>query len=650
MKARAVLQGTLDVVRRSRDRIWRIAIAFAVGLVAIYALYVIGVNIALRANVLSSYLDDTEEEVRISYSSAWTLWPGQVHVEDLLVATQDSDIQSEVTAVRASATIALLPLLDRYCIISGIRAKSVSVRIRGLRTEAEAIASESALPPMRTWGALSLSDPASLPKDDPDSLWHIVLDDASGSVDEVWVENLRITGRMRARGTWDFAPLEKVVFENVRVLFDEVRFDMMGEAEPTIADDVDGHLRFSVPNFEVPGHDLTEIVRFADIDADLAGALFAGRVATATHSDVSVEDGSGAFSVRMAARQGRMKRGSHVVFETSRMGVESGPSSASLRDATIDVLATSDEDMVTAVDARSLDVRLLPAPKSIIHIESPKAAIRGRMVPHFMKPTFEGGEASIPAANMGLSGLDGIADGIRFRKGIAFARGWAKVDRDGQATGEGHSRVEEIDAVVNGVAIQGRSTSEMHLVQARLAGDPSVKVRSFVTLDDIAMKAGEERVDKWWARLELEGMFSRKGDAPWAIDAKMRGRFRDAAPAVAILDGADILPGIVTHKLQAEGLVTDAAINVLGSRVQLDVKDATGEDLRVRGRMVVTEQEMRASYLVQTDLIDVGVSLVGGGMQVQLLAGEDWLIRERAFLSGFGTGSTKRQEAPAKLR
>lgn len=649
-RARGALGRGATLLRSSGGLVWRFARALAIGVAALYVVYVIAANAALRTAALPDYLDDVEEEVRIDYATAWTAWPGTIHVTDLLVATQDSSIQHETRAEAAEGEIAILPLFDRKVVFSNIRASGVSVRIRGRRDEAEAIADAKRLPPMATWGALALKDPKSLPKDDPDSLWHIILDDTAGSVKEVWVENVRITGDIRARGTFDFAPLKKVIIDQVRGTMDGVAIEVMGDETGPFVADIDGAYRFTVLDFDVPSNDLVDIVRFADIDADLTGQLYGDRLAEAIGSKVRIEDGSGAFLVRGSARQGRMLRGSHVVYESAHLGAVTEAVTGKARDAVLDVLATSDEDMVTSFGADTVDLHLVPAPKSLIHVQEPSVAVRGRMVPHFMKPTFEGGEASIPAANMGLAGLDGIAEGVRFRKGIAFARAKVEVDRDGKATGEGHSRVEDLDAVVMGVSIKGRSTSTMHLDEAKLAGDPSLRVRTFLTLDGVDMKVGDERVDDWWARLEVGSQFQRTGDAPWSCDARVLGRFRDARPLVATLEGGNYVPGIVAEKLTAEGLVVDAGIQAHGERVQVDLTDATGKDARVRGRMVMVSDEMRASYLVQTDLIDVGVSLVRGETQVQLLAGESWLERERTFLGGFRGGARAPKKGAETIR
>ncbi len=626
-------------LRASGGVVWRFVRAMVIGVVGLYLVYLIGVNIALRAMALPNYLDDSEEEVRIHYGSAWTYWPGKVQVDDLVVAIQDSSMQAEIRSDHASGTIGLFALLERKAIFSGIRASAVTVRFRSRRTEADATAAERALPPIPTWGALSLKDPAATPKTDSQSLWRIVLDDVGGTVSEVWVEEVRITGRMRVRGTFDFSPLEKLDLEHVRGTLDGVRIEVMGKEDGPFADDIDGAFRFNVLDFDVAANEIVDIVRFADIDADLRAMLYPDRVAKKLSPDVNLEDGSGAATLRAAARKGRLLRGSRAFYETAHLGVAGGPVSGKANDAVLDVEAVSDEDVNARVIAESVDLHLVPAPKSLIHVERPFLSIDGKMVPHFMKPTFEGGEASIPAANMGLAGLDGVAEGVRFRKGIAFARAHAVVDRNGHANGEGHSRVEDLDAVIMGVGITGRSTSELSLDEARLVGDPSIRVRSFLTLDRVGLKAGKERVDNWWARLELGSHFARQGDQPWAIDASALGRFRDAAPMVAILDGENLVPGIVADQLLAEGLVAKTSIQVRGPRVQVDLADATGHDVRVRGRMVVIPKDYRASWLVQTDLIDTGISLVRGRTpQIQILAGEGWLNRERTFLGSFARG------------
>jgi hypothetical protein len=76
-------------------------------------------------------------------------------------------------------------------VIEDLVARDVSVRVRGRRPEAEARAAEASLPPMRTWGPLAIEAPGPPPHTDPEGLYHVVLQDVVGTVNEVWVEGGR---------------------------------------------------------------------------------------------------------------------------------------------------------------------------------------------------------------------------------------------------------------------------------------------------------------------------------------------------------------------------------------------------------------------------------------------------------------------------
>lgn len=96
----------------------------------------------------------------------------------------------------------------------------------------------------------------------------------------------------------------------------------------------------------------------------------------------------------------------------------------------------------------------------------------------------------------------------------------------------------------------------------------------------------------------------------------MRGKLRDTRPGVAILDGGGFVPGIIADQLIAEDMQIAGKIDKRGSRLQIDVQDAKGDDLRIRGRLVSVPGDLRASFLVEA-LVNVGVSTIRPGRRAR---------------------------------
>src|SRR5262245_28312922 len=69
-------------------------------------LYLAAGNIALQAG-LPSKLAATSNDLKLTYASAWTLWPGRVHVNELSLRAKDHNVEFLVTVETATVTIAL---------------------------------------------------------------------------------------------------------------------------------------------------------------------------------------------------------------------------------------------------------------------------------------------------------------------------------------------------------------------------------------------------------------------------------------------------------------------------------------------------------------------------------------------------------------
>lgn len=619
---------------------WRAARAALVFVVALFSLYLLVGNALLFFRVPVGDYEGTSRTIHLQYDDAWTWWPGRVWLSDLVVAIQVRGEEMEFRAEEASGHIHIGDLMRGTFRASDVEADALTYRLRVRRDGlAGAEAAAAMLPPIGAFGPLALRDgrPRSQPPTDAGyDRWRIVFEDTRATVREVWVEGVRFTGHAAIAGDFDFKPHRWLRLGATHGRIDHGMLERMGQEQPSLLHGVTASFRMAIPHFPVEEVETLQLLRFMDLD--LAGEGFAECAAWLAATEAlpgegaKARDGSGPVRAKLAARQGKFLPGSRLEWETVHLELDTEVGRAVVRGPAKVVATAHAEDFVEMV-AHTTAVDLAPAPLAggVIHADAVTGWLRLRTAPHLLASTFEGGHADVPAANMALVDL-AFSRHVRLEKGVAFARATVDVDRDGRFHGHGRSQVEGLEMRAAGMKITGKAVSELTLEEATFGDHLRVRARSFLRLDDMSLVAGDERVDGWWGRIEASSSIERRGDGPVSTQTRLHTRARDAHPARAMLEGAGYVPGILGGQLEMKGLVATGTFESHGPRVQVDLADVTGEGGRVRGRLVDSGDQLRAAFLVETSLIDVGIAIARKKTMVELLAGDGWLGEETAFL------------------
>jgi hypothetical protein len=107
----------LPVQSEASGRLLRVALSLA----AAFAItYLIAANILLRTRLLRDLVSQGEG-VELDYASAYSVWPGLVHVRGLALQVQDFRIQLSVAADSGVVAICLHDLLFRRFHVRGSR-------------------------------------------------------------------------------------------------------------------------------------------------------------------------------------------------------------------------------------------------------------------------------------------------------------------------------------------------------------------------------------------------------------------------------------------------------------------------------------------------------------------------------------------------
>src|SRR5690349_15295338 len=92
----------------------RILLAVLLCSAAFAVIYLVAANVILRTHLLRGWVSDGPD-VELSYESAYSVWPGLVHVRGLELQVQDFDYQFAISADSAQLTVSLHELaLQRF--------------------------------------------------------------------------------------------------------------------------------------------------------------------------------------------------------------------------------------------------------------------------------------------------------------------------------------------------------------------------------------------------------------------------------------------------------------------------------------------------------------------------------------------------------
>ncbi len=164
-------------------------------------LYVVVANAFLNLGGVQKVLSSTED-IRASFSRAWTVVPGEVHVENLRLLFHDHNLEWSLDLREVSFRVSFLPFLSKTFRAHHVRGSGAVFRMRQRVARNDAwLASTKALPPIPEFETPALFI-YTVPPPPTTELWTVHLSDVDVIVSELWVEQFRYQGSGRARGAF----------------------------------------------------------------------------------------------------------------------------------------------------------------------------------------------------------------------------------------------------------------------------------------------------------------------------------------------------------------------------------------------------------------------------------------------------------------
>jgi hypothetical protein len=305
-----------------RPLLRRLVFAALAVAVLLYPVYLVAGNAYLRGGGLARLLNRRPERLSMHWSSAWTPWPGVVHVRGFTMRSQSTTFQWWLAVDSGTLDIGLLGLGSHELRIGALRGTGVAFRLRRrLDAPPRNVPPQPELyPPIPGFANPPDLKPETIYPEGRKRPWHLRITGVDlEEVREVWIEEYRFAGKARAAGGFDALDQERLEVMPTRFDFVSGGFSMgaLGIAprsKPILLDAtgrVDGRIEPYAPS-RFHGWD---VFRFVTGRAELQGRVtsldFLDVFLRKTHW-VDVRVGPGPLRTDVRVRRGDLLPGSHL--------------------------------------------------------------------------------------------------------------------------------------------------------------------------------------------------------------------------------------------------------------------------------------------------------------------------------------------------
>jgi hypothetical protein len=619
---------------------WKALKIIVIAPFALYLAYLLLVNIALSSKLLAALVSQNPDEVVLDYDSAYSIWPGHVHVEGFRLSGQDSTLQFGVLVDEVDAKIYLPDLFRKKFYAYQIRAKGYSQRIRmhvdPTTTPDLEDPRVKALPSI--WGFTNPSIQLAAPPrknleftDEDYDLWTAHLEDVDATIKEIWVEQVRYAGEGRIRGGFYFKPLRAV---RVGPLVLELRDGQLHVGHNILAR-VNGDIDVTMNTFDpmnVDGLNFAETMAARiKIEAIVPG-LDAINFMMGPNAAVSLTDGSGQLLTDIIIDQGVVAPGSSFSYEMSRLDFRT----PTLQGTTGGLVSVEVEKPGEDGGARA--VVLIPRAS----VERPEKGLPPIVVEklraiftaddlNLMKlPKKVGADLNVVAAAIpDLRWLNFGQKAPVFSGGAAFLRGKLALDKEGRGSGALRTVISKAAMGWKDTRVTTNAVAEFALGDVNIHEKTATLRESRIEVKDVGITYKGTKWTDWWARVNInDAKISEK-----LIEGAIKIECRDAEPAVGLLDARDVIPSWAAGLLSMEGLKAAATVRKSGESIDFKLLKAEGGSLSIRGRLKKgTGQEPIGAFLVKSGILSVGIKLEKDGPGVHPLATDSWVNEKMSRL------------------
>lgn len=633
----------------------RLLLTGLLALIALYPLYLVAGNWYLRSGDLLQRLNRRPERLLIEAGSAWTLWPGTLHVRDFRIRNQTRTTQWWMSIDRATFHLSLFNLRDRELIIEGLNGRGVSYRLRrrvdvprwvrkprpALQPEIPGLANPPVRPPEKIYPRPQ-ADGRNGPARDP---WRIRLAQVQlDEVREIWIDELRFAGAARVAGGFDMTVWRRLLVDPTRLQIVSGTF-ALGEgenAQPILAD-VACRIDGEISSYSPRQHRGWNVLRFLSGRAEVRGKMHSldfleGFLRKTGWLDLDIDDGRIAADLRV--RRGRILPGSRLEARPERLAASAldyraeGPGRvvwevvpegrADGKEAGARILLAFDEYRVARKGYRQAHVR---GRDLSIHVESdaPKLVERDLFSPRRF-------EVEIPRAD--VPDLAFYNAYLPRNSGLELTGGSGRMSARFHAsaphwTGRGNLSLDALGMAgrFEGRPLRGNLALRTQVRSADFRGRRFDVSGSKMDLTGVRF-AGTTRGD-WWARAHLDHAVLEPG-APVFLRARVESTLSDPRPLFSFVAPASRsrLLKWVDNLLDVQGVGAVADVAVGDGAVMLDRMAIEGGPAKIQGRLRFGGAPKQGILYASYGRWDVGVELDGDQRDWKILRPRKWFANQ----------------------
>lgn len=621
----------------------RLLLALLLAAVALYPLYLVAGNWYLRSGDLERRLNRRPERLLIQAGSAWTLWPGVVHVRDFRIRNQTLTAQWWASMDSATFELRLLDLRDRELVIAGLHGTGVSFRLRRRvdgrrwarppRLDLQPPIPGLANPPARPPEAIYPRKPQA--RRDP---WRIRLAQVDlDSVREIWIDELRFAGEARIAGGFDMTVWRRLVVDptRLRIVSGGIWLGAGARAQLILAE-ASGRIEGEIAPYIPAQHRGWQVFRFlsgkAEVEGRVPSLAFLEEYLRETRW-VRVEAQGGRLAVDLRMRRGRFLPESRLEARPERLVASAldyraeGPGRVVwevLPGAESRVALELSSFQVTRrghrqphVRGRDLRIEAVNGEPRLVERDlfSPRRiAIE---MPHAEVPDLSFYNAYLPGrSGLELTGGSGRMS-ARFR---AAAPDW---------TGTGDLRLDArgVAGRFEGRPLRGDLTVRTVIREADFQGRRFDVSGTRIDLAQVSVP-GSGRGD-WWARAHLGRAVIEPG-APVFLRARVESTLSDPRPIFAFMAPAtrDRVLRWVDDLLDVRGIGAMADVAVGDGAVLIDDLAVAGGQAKIQGRLRFGGAPKQGILYASYGRWDVGVELDGAQRDWKVLRPKQWFANQ----------------------
>lgn len=624
------------------------------------------------------------QSVRIEYSSAWTFWPGVVHVRDLFVSVQDHNVQTSLRFERAEISIRLSELPRRVFHARKVRGDGFQFRFRHrVMPESKELPAVAALPPIQGFEDPPVFEawaPEAPVSEDEYDLWTIELDDVDVAAGDVWIEQFRYVGRARARGAFRLRPARALWVGPASLALEP---GVLVAGGKDAAKSFFGQIDCEVRPFDVRTPKGLEVMRFisakarfhGDIETGAAVELFLPEGArvepheAVLDADVTLNEGilSPASRLRvtgsrLAIRAGRVATELGKPWELVATGDDSGPGGRVQALISTGSLATSGCGAVTVgVSEMSFDVasstRDTVVPWGLQRAQASVRAIAadGQWDDLHVSGRAGGELAVVPGTSEGTTRevtLKAFAEAVRLRSDAGPPKRWSAEVPNARimARLQGERLAGPMSVIATGArAAIGDTETKFDLSVDVRSEETDIGARRSTIAGNIdvrnaSLSKGRRRVDDWWANVRFERM-SLLLERSFEFSGRLSARLRDGLPGLFVLAEKDEIPSWLPTVLPLNRLTGVIDVQRHCQTMFVDFPRLEGGPLVGRGRIHNAPGRTDGAILVRlggAGMLSAGIDLGGDGGHVAPLATDAWLSERLARMDADRTRASTR--------